>query len=351
MGGKINLKNMDLAELEQFIVELGEPKYRARQIAQWVFEKGVTTIDRMTNLGKSLKDKLQQVATIENLQIAAKQVSANDGTTKYLFQLPDGQAVETVFMVYSFGNSVCVSSQVGCQMGCRFCASTIGGKVRNLTGGEIYDQVLKAQLDQGKRVRSVVIMGSGEPMDNYENVLKFIRLLNAEYGLNIGSRHITLSTCGVVPGIKRLATENIPLTLSISLHAPNDEMRNQIMPVNKKYPLASLMDACREYIYITNRRITFEYSLISGFNDSIDCARELARLLKGVLGHVNLIPVNPVTETNFQKPTSGQIKNFAHILEGEGIAVTVRRELGSDIDAACGQLRRRYMGTVSNEVQ
>lgn len=350
MDTKINLKELTLPELEQFMALHGEPTYRAKQVAAWIWQKGVLDFSEMTNLGKPLRDKLSQVAVIEHLQIASKQVSKIDGTTKYLFLLPDNQAVETVFMAYSFGHSVCVSTQVGCRMGCSFCASTVGGRVRDLTAGEIYDQVLSAQNDQGARVRSVVIMGSGEPLDNYENVIKFMRLLNAEYALNIGFRHITLSTCGVVPGIKKLAQENLPITLSISLHAPNDEMRNQIMPINKKYPLEILLTTCKEYILLTKRRITFEYSLIKGFNDSMESARELARLLKGIMGHVNLIPVNQVRENQYQRPDKNKIQAFAGFLREAGIETTIRREMGTDIDAACGQLRRKYLGQETKEV-
>lgn len=342
---RISLKSLTLAELEALLADLKEPRFRARQVADWVFRKGVKTIEEMVNLPKSLKVKLSEVAYLPSLTIKTKQVSAQDGTTKYLFLLEDGQAIETVLMKYSYGHTVCVSTQVGCRMGCSFCASTMGGLVRNLTAGEIFDQVMAIQQDTGERVSRVVIMGSGEPLDNMEATLKFINILMAEYSLNIGGRHITMSSCGLVPEIEALAKEKLPITLAISLHAPNDQLRNQLMPINKKYPLAQLIKACRDYANTTKRRITFEYSLIGGLNDSPKNASELAALIKGVLCHVNLIPINPVTGREFKTPTKEAIGDFQEVLTKVGVEATVRRELGTDIDAACGQLRRRIMET------
>lgn len=340
---KVNLKDMTLPEMEEFFAGLGEPKFRARQVCGWIFQRGVEDFNEMTDLSLSLRQKLSEVAAVTGVRIIQKQV-AKDGTAKYLMRMADGEAVESVLLRHDYGNSVCVSSQVGCRMGCRFCASTIGGLVRDLTPGEIYSQVQAIQGDTGERVSSVVIMGSGEPLDNLPAVEKFIMLITAAYGLNIGARHITLSTCGLVPTIRELAARKLPITLSVSLHAPNDELRDQIMPVNKKYPIRELLAACREYISITKRRVTFEYALIRGFNDSREMARELGRLLKGMLCHVNLIPVNPVKERGYQKPDPSLVRDFQRMLEELGVPATVRREMGSDIDAACGQLRRKAMG-------
>ncbi|MHB8170056.1 MAG: 23S rRNA (adenine(2503)-C(2))-methyltransferase RlmN [Thermincolia bacterium] len=340
---KTDLKSLELTEMEQLLTQLGEPRYRGHQVCQWVLQKGVASFEEMTNLSKDLQGKLAEVAYIGNLKILAKQVSRQDETVKYLFGLMDDQTVESVLMTHRYGVSACVSSQVGCRLACRFCASTLGGLVRNLTAGEIYDQVLAMERDGGRRVDNVVIMGSGEPLENYDQTLKFIRLITAPYGLNIGARHITLSTSGVVPRIYDLAREGLPITLSVSLHAPNDEIRDQIMPVNKKFPIKELITACREYISITSRRITFEYALMAGINDSPRQAEELARLIKGIMCHVNLIPVNPVAEIGLAKPEVAIVRRFRQVLEEAGIEATVRRELGSDIDAACGQLRRRVL--------
>lgn len=342
---RISLKSLTLAELEALLVDLKEPRFRARQVAEWIFRKGVKSIEEMANLPKSLKGKLAEVAYLPSLTIKTKQVSAQDGTTKYLFLLEDGQAIETVLMKYDYGHTVCVSTQVGCRMGCSFCASTMGGLVRNLTAGEIFDQVMAIQQDTGERVSRVVIMGSGEPLDNMEATLKFINILMAEYSLNIGGRHITMSSCGLVPEIEALAKEKLPITLAISLHAPNDLLRSQLMPINKKYPLAQLIKACRDYANTTKRRITFEYSLIGGINDSLKHASELAALIKGVLCHVNLIPINPVTGRQFSPSTKESVRDFQEFLTKVGVEATIRRELGTDIDAACGQLRRRIMET------
>ena len=342
MSAKVNLKDLTLKEMEQFIAGLGESRFRAGQVCRWIFQRGVQSFDDMTDLSLALREKLAEQADVTGVAILRKQV-ADDGTAKYLLGLHDGEAVESVLLRHDYGNSVCVSSQVGCRMGCGFCASTIGGLVRNLSPGEIYSQVQTLQEDSGERVSSVVIMGSGEPLDNLPAVEKFIEMITAPYGLNIGARHITLSTCGLAPTIRELAAKKLPITLSVSLHAPNNELRDRIMPVNKKYPLEELLAACREYISLTNRRITFEYSLIGGVNDSGETARQLGRLLKGMLCHVNLIPVNPVKERGYQKPDPGRIREFQKVLEEFRVPVTVRREMGAEIDAACGQLRRKAL--------
>ncbi len=339
---KVNLTDLTLPEMEGLLAGLGEPKYRAEQICRWIFQRGVNNIAEMTDLSLGLRRKLADIALVGGLQVLRRQV-AGDGTAKYLLALTDGETVESVLLRHDYGNSVCVSSQAGCRMGCRFCASTLGGLVRNLTAGEIYSQVQAICEDSGERVSSVVIMGSGEPLDNLPAVEKFIELITAPYGLNIGARHITLSTCGLVPAIRELAQRKLPITLSVSLHAPNDELRDRLMPVNKKYPLKELLAACREYVSITKRRITFEYALIRGYNDSREMARELGRLLKGILCHVNIIPVNSVKERAYQKPAPAQVREFQKILEELRIPVTVRREMGAEIDAACGQLRRKAL--------
>ncbi len=341
--GPVNLKDFTLPELENFLRDLGEPAYRARQVAHWIFKKGAADFSAMTNIPAGLRGRLASLSSAGGASILKKQVSSRGDTVKYLIGLPDGQAVETVLMLYSYGRSVCVSTQVGCRMGCSLCASTLGGLTRNLTAGEIYDQVLAVQKDSGGRVSHVVLMGSGEPLDNYENTIKFLLNINAEYGLNIGFRHITLSTCGVEPGIRRLAGEGFPVTLAVSLHAPDDSLRNRLVPLNRKYPLAGLMDACRYYSGRTGRRITFEYAMLSGVNDSRDQAFKLARLIRGIPCHVNLIPYNPVKERPFARSSPEAVGRFRDALEKAGVEATVRRELGADIDAACGQLRRRSM--------
>ncbi len=332
--------DLNLQETEQLITSMGEPRFRAKQIFKWVHQKGIFRFEEMTDIPVVMREKLESTCTLGNLEVSAKQNSA-DGTTKYLFKLYDGHAVESVLLPHDYGISVCVSSQVGCRMGCGFCASTIGGLIRNLSAGEIYSQVINIQKESGKRVDSIVVMGSGEPFDNYDEVIKFIKLIISPEALNIGARHITVSTCGDVPGIKRFAGEGVQVTLSISLHASNDELRNRIMPVNKRYPIASLMAACRDYISVTNRRITFEYALINNFNDSTEQALELGRLLKGMLCHVNLIPLNQVDEREYRQSNLSRVRAFCNTLEKVGIPVTIRKEMGADIDAACGQLRRR----------
>lgn len=336
----INLMDLNQQETAELAITMGEPAFRGRQLYKWIHQKGAADFSEMTDLPLPFREKLKAGSVIGLPQIITKQVSS-DGTTKYLFGLTDGNTVESVFLPHDYGLSVCVSSQVGCRMGCGFCASTLGGLVRDLTGGEMLSQVMAIGRDTGKRIGSIVIMGSGEPMDNLTEVIKFITMLNDKDSLNIGARHITLSTCGVVPGILALADEKLQITLSVSLHAPNDEIRDAMMPVNKKYPVSALMEACRSYVDMTGRRITFEYALIDGVNDSVEQAIELGRLLKGILCHVNLIPLNRVAERNLNRSKTGNIKAFQEALSKTGTAVTVRREMGTDIDAACGQLRRR----------
>ncbi len=347
MEKKYDLLDMTIEELEEKLLNVGQEKYRARQIFQWV-NKGVKSIDDMTNLSKDLRQSLKDNFYIGCLAISKKLVSKIDGTAKYIFELADGNLLESVLMEYKHGLTACISSQVGCKMGCKFCASTGIGYVRNLSAGEILDQIISIQKDAGKRISNVVIMGVGEPFDNYENVLKFLRLVNHKDGLNIGYRHISVSTCGLVPEILRLSKENIPITLSISLHAPNDRVREILMPINKVYSIDKLVEACKIYTEATSRRITFEYAMIAGVNDSRENASELSRKLKGMLCHVNLIPINSVDGTGFTKSSRQQIEMFRSILEKFGIETTVRRELGSDISAACGQLRRSMGEMKSN---
>lgn len=340
---EIYFKDLNLIQLEKLMGKLGEKKYRAKQVARWLFQKGASSFDEMTDLPLDLRARLKEIGTPGGLTIIKRQVS-KDGTCKYLFGLDDGNAVEGVLMVYKYGLTACVSTQVGCRMGCKLCASGLEGLVRNLRPGEIYDQVTTMQNDVQKRVGNVVLMGSGEPLDNYDNVIDFIKKITAQYGLNIGYRHITLSTCGLVPQIKRLGKEKIPITLAISLHAPYDDLRDTLVPVNKKYPLDELLQACRQYVELTGRRVTFEYALINNVNDSPVHAKELARKLKNMLCLVNLIPANPVPERGIKKSPRERVARFKAVLEGCGINVTVRRGLGADINAACGQLRRSVLG-------
>ena len=338
----IDLKDLTFEELGELLSGIGEPKFRTKQIFAWL-HRGVTSFDEMTDISKKTREKLAELSFVSTLEIEEKYVSRLDKTTKYLFRLPDGNCIESVVMYYKHGISICISSQVGCRMGCRFCASTIGGLYRSLTAGEILNQVIFAQKDIGERISNIVMMGIGEPLDNYDNVVKFLHNVNHPEGLNIGYRHISLSTCGLVDKIYRLAEENLPITLSVSLHAPNNEIRDEIMSVNHKFRIEELIKACRDYIKTTTRRISFEYSLISGVNDSVENAKELAALLKGMLCHVNLIPVNQVKERGFHKGTRAEIEKFQNTLVSLGINATVRRELGSDISASCGQLRKRLM--------
>jgi len=338
---KIDLRDLTLTDLAGLTREMGAEPYRARQIAEWVFQKGAGSFKEMTNLPRDLQNRLAAVAGIGRVEVLKRQVSRGGDTVKYLFKLGDGQAVESVLMKHSYGNSACVSTQAGCRMGCRLCASSLGGFIRNLSSGEIYGQVLGMQMDSGERVSHVVIMGSGEPLDNYEATLTFIKNVTAPYGLNIGQRHITISTCGLAPRIRELAGEKLAVTLAVSLHAPNDSLRNVLIPINKKYPLRVLLGACRDYAAKTGRRITFEYALIAGVNDGRGLAAELGGLLSGMLCHVNLISANPVPERGVKPPARRQVVIFKNVLEKMGISVTVRRSLGGDIDAACGQLRQK----------
>ena len=344
MTTKVDLLSMLPQEMEEFFLSIGEPKFRAKQTFQRL-HRG-EKIENITNLSKALREKLL-ADTLQTLpEVEEKLVSKLDGTVKYLFRLHDGACIESVFMKYKHGNTLCISSQVGCRMGCKFCASTIGGRVRDLLPSELLGQVIAAELDSGERISNIVMMGIGEPLDNYDNVIKFLRLVNHPDGLNIGYRHISLSTCGVVSGIEMLTRESFPITLSISLHAANDAARSAIMPVNNKWNIDSLLSACVSYYKTTGRRISFEYTLISGKNDSLEDANELASLLNGYFRpigapiHVNLIRVNEVKETGFKKGSAESVNAFAAALEKRGITATVRRRLGSDVNAACGQLRR-----------
>ena len=347
MTEKIDLASMTKAELCDYFKSIGEPKFRAEQVFTWI-SRGAS-FSEMTNLSKALRDKLTENCIDTLPRVEEKLTSKLDGTVKYLFRLYDGACIESVFMKYNHGNTLCISSQVGCRMGCKFCASTIGGKARDLLPSELLGQVIAAEKDSGERISNIVMMGIGEPMDNYDNVIRFLKLVNAEGGLNIGYRHISLSTCGVVPGILKLAEEEFPLTLSISLHAATDEKRSEIMPVNKKWNISELLSACVVYYKKTGRRISFEYTLISGKNDSQADAAELGKLLKaafkgtGAPIHVNLIRVNEVAETGFKKGSEESIKLFAEKLSEYGIVATLRRRLGADVNAACGQLRRSSM--------
>ncbi len=338
----IDLKDFEFDELTEYLKSIGEPKFRAAQIFSWLC-RGALSYGEMTDISKKTREKLEKETYVSTLKIREKYVSKLDGTVKYLFELPDGNCIESVVMCYRHGLTICISSQVGCRMGCRFCASTIGGLYRNLTAGEILNQVIFAQKDIGERISNIVIMGIGEPLDNYDNIIKFLHNVNNEKGLNIGLRHITLSTCGIVPRIYDLARENLPITLTISLHAPNDEIRDTIMPINHKYKISELIEACKSYFKATGRRISFEYSLIRGVNDSAENASELARLIKGMGAHVNLIPVNKVEEREYEKGSRKEIDAFRDKLISLGVNATVRRELGSDISASCGQLRKRVL--------
>ncbi|MBO5130749.1 MAG: 23S rRNA (adenine(2503)-C(2))-methyltransferase RlmN [Romboutsia sp.] len=341
MENKVCLKNFTEEELKEYIKSIGEKAFRATQIYGWIY-KGAKSFSDMKNIPKSLQEKLEEIAFIGNLNINLKLVSKLDGTRKYLFELNDGNIIESVMMEYEHGVTVCISNQVGCRMGCRFCASTIDGLVRNLEPWEILDQIIKIQEDIGKRVSNLVLMGSGEPLDNFDNTKQFLKLVNDKNGLNIGYRHITLSTCGVVPKMYELADLEIPINLALSLHSPYDESRKEIMPIANAYSIKEVIDACKYYIKKTNRRVTFEYSLIKGVNDSQEDAKKLASLLKGMLCHVNLIPINKVDERDYEKPDKTYIYKFRDNLQKENIPATIRREMGADINGACGQLRRKH---------
>ena len=338
-----DIKSLNYNELVQYVESINEKKFRAAQLYSWMHEKLAESYDEMTNISDKLKDTLKEDTLYTSLKIVKMQESRIDGTRKYLFELYDGNLIESVFMKYHHGNSVCISSQVGCKMGCRFCASTLNGCVRNLSPSEMLDQIYRISRDTNERVSNVVIMGSGEPMDNYDNVIKFIELLNSERGLNISQRNITVSTCGIVPKIKELADLKLQITLAISLHAPNDELRKTMMPIANKYSIAEIMDACRYYLDKTGRRISFEYSLVKGVNDTKECANELIELVKGLNCHINMIPVNPIKERDYEQSEKNSIKNFRDMLERKGINATVRREMGRDIDGACGQLRQNHI--------
>lgn len=334
-----DIRALTIEELTSEITQMGFPQFRAKQIFSWIQEKGVSSFDEMTNIPAGLRTALSEKFSFYGCKINTKLVSKIDGTVKYLFELYDGEYVESVVMKYKYGYSICVSSQVGCKMGCTFCASAIGGFVRQLSAGEMLSEVFTAQKDLGVKINHLVLMGTGEPLDNFDSVMRFIELLTDEKGQNMSIRHISLSTCGIVPKIYELADKKLGLTLSVSLHAPNDEIRSRSMPVNSRYNIDELLTACRYYENKTGRRISFEYAMIKGLNDSDAAAKELASRLKGTLCHVNLIPVNNVRERNYEKSTQDRQKQFADILEKSGITATVRRTLGSDINASCGQLR------------
>ena len=336
-----HLKSMTAAEIGQVLKELGQPAFRAKQVFSWL-HKGVKSYEQMSNLPKALRDTLEEKYPLHIPKVVRRQESKKDGTIKFLWQLQDGNCVETVLMRYHYGNTVCISTEVGCRMGCAFCASTIGGLVRKLEPYEILDQVLFTQVESGQPISHIVLMGIGEPLDNFDNVMRFLELVNSPDGMNISMRHISLSTCGLVPMIDKLAEKKLQISLAISLHGPNDEIRNQIMPVNKAYPIDELLSACHRYYAATSRRIHFEYAMIDGLNDRECDAKELLRRLKGLQAHVNMIPLNHVEESPL-KPSSRQaVQRFQKILEEGGISATVRRTLGGDIDASCGQLRRKY---------
>lgn len=340
---KTDIRSLNFEELGNELEKLSLPKFRTAQIYSWLYGKGVGSFDEMTNLSKDLRAVLDEKFIIKNCRIDLKQVSKIDGTVKYLYELDKGEYVECVVMKYKYGYSICISTQLGCKMGCKFCASALGGFKRNLTASEMLSEIYTASEDLGIKISHIVLMGTGEPLDNYENVLKFLELVTDEKGLNISMRHISLSTCGIVPRIYELAEKKLGLTLSVSLHAPYDELRSSTMPVNDRWSIEELIKACRYYTEITSRRISFEYAMINGVNDSLQCAQMLVKLLKGMLCHVNLIPVNNVRENNYEKSKDNNIKNFASFLEKNGITVTVRRTLGSDIDASCGQLRAKKL--------
>jgi 23S rRNA (adenine2503-C2)-methyltransferase len=337
-----DIKSMNLEELTSFIEGLGEKKFRAGQIYEWIHKKHADSFDEMTNLSKQLRETLGSQADLTALRIEAVQISQIDGTRKYLFLLEDGNVVESVLMRYKHGNSVCISSQVGCRMGCRFCASTLDGLVRGLTPAEMLDQIYQIGKDIGERISNVVVMGTGEPLDNYDNLLRFIELLTDENGLHISQRNLTVSTCGIVPRMRQLADQKLQITLALSLHASSQEKRLALMPVANKYDIHEVVDACRYYFEQTGRRVTFEYSLVGGVNDTAADAKELAALIHGMNCHVNLIPVNPIKERDYVQSNTDVIAAFKQKLEKSGITATVRREMGRDIDGACGQLRRKY---------
>ena len=348
---RIGVSSYTLEKLTGFVTGLGQPAFRAKQLFSWLHEKRVQEFSAMTNLPKSFLQQMEQQCTIETLRPLRRQC-AKDGTVKYLFGLADGNSIETVLMRYSYGNSVCVSTQVGCRMGCRFCASTQGGRVRTLTAGEIANEIYAVMADTGERVSHIVLMGIGEPLDNFDNVMDFLSIISCPQGVNIGMRNISLSTCGLVPMMEKLAQKKLGLTLSVSLHAPTNEMRSSMMPVNDAYPLEKLIPACRAYQRATGRRISFEYSIARGVNDSEQTARKLAKLIEGMGAHVNLIPINPVDGSPYSAADAANVRRFQNTLLSLGVNATVRRRLGTEISAACGQLRREANkeGTPANGI-
>lgn len=344
---KKDIVSFTFEELKMEMESIGEKAFRAKQVYEWLHVKLADSFDEMTNLSKALREKLDSSYRIPMVKMVERQISQIDGTNKFLFQLEDGHVVESVLMRYKHGNSVCISSQVGCRMGCKFCASTIGGLERNLLPSEMVGEIYRIQKISGERVANVVVMGSGEPLDNYDNFVRFVHLLSDEHGLHISQRNITISTCGIVPNMKRLAEEQLQITLALSLHGSTQEKRKVLMPIANKYELSDVLEACDYYFEKTGRRITFEYSLVHGVNDTDEDAEELIGILKHRNCHLNLIPVNPIKERNFEKPSRKSAENFKNKLEKNGINVTIRREMGSDIDGACGQLRRRYVETTA----
>ncbi len=343
MDKKVDMKSMNMEELVKFIEELGEKKFRAKQIYEWIHIKHVKSFEEMTNISKKFAEQLNEICTLTSLEKADVQISKMDGTRKYLFALEDGNVIESVLMRYKHGNSVCISSQVGCRMGCRFCASTLDGLVRGLTPAEMVDQIYQISKDTGERISNVVVMGTGEPLDNYDNLLRFIELLTDENGLNISQRNVTVSTCGIVPKIRELAEQKLSITLALSLHASNQKKRLELMPIANKYEIHEVIEACQYYFEQTGRRVTFEYSLVGGVNDSKEDARELLQLVKGMNCHINLIPVNPIKERSYVQSNAQVIAAFKNRIEKAGLNATIRREMGRDIDGACGQLRKKYI--------
>ena len=341
MALDIDVKSMYIDELTEWVKKQGEPQFRAKQLYEWMHKKYAGSTDDMTNIPKKLREKIDNDGFVSIVE-ETRQTSKSDGTIKFLFRLGDGQMIESVFMKYNYGNSICISSQAGCRMGCRFCASTIGGLVRNLTASEMLEQVYAAMRITGDRISNIVVMGTGEPLDNYDNLIRFIKIISDEAGYNISQRNITVSSCGIVPRIYDLADENLTITFALSLHAPTDIERKELMPIASRYSLAETIDACKAYFDKTGRRITFEYSLVKGKNDSIEHAEKLAGLLHGINCHVNLIPINPVRERDFEQSDNDSVQKFKLALEKKSINGTIRKSMGSDIDAACGQLRRKY---------
>ncbi len=345
---ELDIKSLYENELKEKMISMGEKPFKGKQLYEWLHKKTATTYQEMTNLSESLRKKLEQEEPLTQLEVVEVQTSKIDGTQKYLFRLADGNVIESVCMRYKYGNSVCISSQVGCRMGCRFCASTLGGLTRNLLPSEMLEQIYRIQNLTGERVSNVVVMGTGEPMDNYDHLIRFIRILSDEKGQNLSQRNITVSTCGIVPRIRQLAEEGLTITLALSLHAPNNEKRKELMPIANKYSLEEVIPACAYYFEKTGRRLTFEYSLVGGKNDSEEDARELAQLISGLNCHVNLIPVNPIKERDYVQSDKKVIANFKNKLEKYKINVTIRREMGRDIDGACGQLRKSYLDKREN---